>query len=226
MRAYPRPACVVLLILLGSLPSLPSQAAVVKTPNTTKPRTDPAKQLRADWKMGDLKMTREAVDDATFAPTIKQAAIDAIEWFTDQQEQLITSVQQTPATEAKARAAQSKLQAQYKQKMAIVYDDPKLSAELASRLKALHKELDTMADSADKMFAKLDAVGLTAAQKKKLKPVVQSASDDIKKTVAKSTTGTTADHDVVTKYAAARKKVQQELTPAQREALKKKLAED
>jgi hypothetical protein len=195
-----------------------------------KPAADAAKQLRAEWKIGDLKLTREAVDDASFAPDIKASAIAAVDWFLQQQEDLLAEVERSPQAEAKARKARPQLEAQFKRKMAAIYDDEKLMAELGRRLRALDKELDDMATSADRMFAKLDSVGLTAAQREKIRPVVQEANAKLKRVVEKSPTRSTKDQttrdEIVKHYKEARAKVRQHLTPEQREKLAKKNAEE
>src|SRR5947208_1882997 len=69
----------------GAAPKTPKKP---KTPAADSPAAKPgtAAKLRAEWNMSDLKLQHEAVDDGTFPPDIKSAAIDAITWFTNQQE--------------------------------------------------------------------------------------------------------------------------------------------
>jgi hypothetical protein len=236
---------VMALVMAGVLAGGTSLGAAAKKPAAAKPvakaaakpaakaaakDADPAAELRAEWKLGELKLTREAVEDGNFPPDIQEAAIAAVDWFLDQQEGLISKAGNSAADETRARKAQPKLEAQFRQRMAGIYDNPELMAELGRRLKALNKEMDKLAKGADALFADMESVGLTPAQKAKLKPVVASASDDVKKTVAKSASKSTKDpkgrEEVVAKYKAARKKINQELTPAQREKLAKKLAEE
>ena len=208
----------------------PAKPAAKPAAKAAAKDADPAAELRAEWKLGELKLTREAVEDGNFPPDIQGAAIAAVDWFLGQQEGLIAKAGESAADEARARKAQPKLDAQFRQRMAGIYDNPELMAELGRRLKALNKEMDKLAKGADELFADMESVGLTPAQKAKLKPVVASASDDVKKSVAKSASKSTKDpkgrEEVVAKYKAARKKINQELTPEQREKLAKKLAEE
>lgn len=236
---------VMALVMAGVLAGGMSLGAAVKKPAAAKPTAkspakpaakaaakdaDTAAELRAEWKLGELKLTREAVEDGNFPPDIQGAATAAVDWFLDQQEGLIAKAGDSAAEEARARKAQPKLEAQFRQRMAGIYENPQLMAELTRRIKALNKEMDKLAKGADALFADMESVGLTPAQRAKLKPVVASASDDVKKTVAKSASKSTKDpkgrDEVVAKYKAARKKINQELTPEQREKLAKKLAEE
>lgn len=189
-----------------------------------------AARLRAQWKMGDLRLTREAVEEAAFAPDIKKAAIAAVDWFVARQESLLKDVEASPEREAEVRKSRAALEAKYRQRMAMIYDDPALLAELSRRLKALNKELDAIAESADRMFEKLEAAELTPEQREKIKPIVRQASDEIKRTVAASARGSVKDDDVrdevVSKYREARRKVHQHLTPAQKARLARRTAED
>lgn len=198
-------------------------------PAAKAPARNVAAELRAEWKVGELKLTREAIDDGAFPPDIKASAMAAVDWFLGQQEKLIGTADNS-AGEARARKAHPKLEAQFRQRMSGIYDDPQLMAELQRRLKALNKEMDRLAKGADALFADMEAVGLTPAQKAKLKPVVEQASSEVKSTVGKSASKSTKDpkarDEVVGTYNAARKKIKQELTPEQREKLAKKLAEE
>jgi len=223
--------CVTAVLICAGAAGSGEKAPARKPPPQEKTAAaDVARKLRAQWKLGDLNLTREAIEEASFAPDIKKAAIAAVDWFVARQEALLKDVEREPAREAEARASRAELEAKYRQRMAMIYDDPEMMAELSRRLKALNRELETLADSADRMFEKLEAAGLTPEQREKLKPVVRQASEEIKRTVAKSASGSPNDDQVrdeaVAKYREARKKVQQHLTPAQRARLARKMAED
>src|SRR5687768_849310 len=161
---------------------------VVEAPKEGKAKSGKAvaKELRAEWELGDLKLTREAVDDASFKPPVKSAAVEALETFIAEQEQLIDQVEQSPESEAKARKQRAKMEAAFVQRMAVVNDNPQLKRELAMSVKAVNKEMDEMADSAGKLFSRLEQVGLTPEQKQKLKPVVEDANQKVKTAVEKS----------------------------------------
>ena len=204
---------------------------VVEAPKEAKAKSGKAvaKELRAEWELGDLKLTREAVDDTSFKPAVKSAAVEALETFIAEQEQLINQVEQSPESEAKARKQRAKMEAAFVQRMAVVNDNPQLKRELAMSVKAVNKEMDEMADSAGKLFARLEQVGLTPEQKQKLKPVVEDANQKVKTAVEKSKSKSTKDRaareDVVESFKESRKRVKQHLTPEQREKLKRQLAE-
>ncbi|MGA2498668.1 MAG: hypothetical protein ABSH20_13060 [Tepidisphaeraceae bacterium] len=187
-------------------------------------------QLRQEWKMGDLKLTHEAIDDATYPPDIRQSAIDAVDWFLGQQESLLADVDSKPENAAKARQARLNLDAQFQQKMAVIYKNPQFKAELDRRLAALDKEMDDMAAGAQKLFAKLDASGITARQKADLKPLIASAAKQLKTVKDSSDTGSTKDakvrEDAVQKFRQAKAAIKQKLTADQKEKLKKKEVED
>ena len=93
------------LILIPLSLSVSAQKAERK-PKEAKSTTtaSAAKSLRTEWELADLKLTREAVDDTTFKPDVKSKAAEALETFITQQEQLVTQVELSPETEAKARA--------------------------------------------------------------------------------------------------------------------------
>lgn len=208
-----------------------AQRAAVAAPKQAKgkPAKSVAKELRAEWELGDLKLEREAVDDTSFKPAVKSKAVEALETFIAAQEQLIRQVEQSPETEAKARKQRAKMHAAFMQRMAVVYDDPRLKRELAASVKAVNREMDEMAESAGKLFGRLEQVGLTAEQRQKLKPVVEDANQKVRTAVEKSASKSTKDRaareDVVEQFKESRKKVKQHLTPEQREKLKQKLAE-
>jgi hypothetical protein len=208
-------------ILMGAGATKTQSAA--KTAATKSPTTKTAAQWRADWKMPDLKIQKEAIDDATFAADVKKNAMASVDWFLQQQETLISQVQKSPQTAAAAQQKRTQLEAQFKQKMAPIYNNATMMAEVNRRMKALNSEMDTMASSADQMFAKLDAVGLTADQKAKLKPIVQKANQDLKSVAAKAPSKSHRDaavqDEAVTKFKDAKQQIKQALTPAQRAKL-------
>lgn len=192
------------------------------------PTQSAPKSLRAEWELADLKLTREAVDDTTFKPQVKSKAADALDAFIAEQEQLIAQIEQSPETEAKARKQRAKLHAAFMQRMAVVYDDPKLKQELTTCVRAINREMDDMAESAGKLFSRLEQVGLTPEQKQKLKPVVEEGNKQVRQAVEKSRSKSTKDQavreEVVDKFKESRKKVKQHLTPEQRATLKQNLA--
>ena len=210
----------------------PKKRDAVEAPKDVKPRSAKAvvKELRAEWDLGDLKLEREAVDDTSFNPDVKSKAVEALETFIDQQEQLIRQVEQSPEAEQKARKQRAKMHAAFVQRMAVVYDDPQLKRELQASVKAVNKEMDEMADSAGKLFARLDQVGLTPEQEQKLRPVVEEGNRKVRAAVEKSKSKSTKDREnreeVVEKFKESRKKLKQHLTPEQREKLKQTLAAD
>ena len=175
--------------------------------------------------MGDLKLTREAVDDAAFPPDIKQAALNAVEWFINQQEGLLSQVDRAPEAAGDARKQRAALEGEFNRKMSVVYSDPKLQAELVKRLQALDREMEEMARSADRILSKLDAIGVTPEQKAKIAPAVKEGNERLKRVAAKSSTGSTKDsrvrEEAVTNYKEIRQKVKQTLTKEQQEKLKK-----
>jgi hypothetical protein len=188
-----------------------------------------AAELRAEWEVADLKLTREAVDDTSFTPAVKSAAVEALETFISEQQQLLKLVEQSPETEPKARKQRAKMQQAFMQRMAVVNENPQLKRELTTSVRALNKEIDEIAQSANALFSRLEQVGLTAEQRQKLKPVVEDANQKVRGAVEKSKTKSTKDRlgrdEVVDTWKESRKKVKQHLTPEQREKLKQKLAE-
>jgi hypothetical protein len=102
--------------------------------------------------------------------------------------------------------------------------------DIAKRMKALDKEIDAIAASAETLMAKLAAVGVTKEQQDRIAPVAREANKKVKAEVDKSETRSTKDRKnkdkVVASYKEIRKKLRQELTPEQREKLTKKLAEE
>ena len=179
------------------------------------------KKLRSEWDLGELKLTRDAVDEAAMPADIKSAAGQAVDWFLSQQEALISDVQKNPQNEPKARQQRAKLEQSFKQRMSAVYDNPALMKELGKQLRAMKKEMEEMCVSADKIFQRLDAVGCTPEQKKKIAPVVADAQKKINNARTKD-----EKEEAVANYKDARNKVRQNLTAEQKEKLKKKLADE
>ena len=180
--------------------------------------------------MGDLKLTHEAIDDASYPPDIRQSAISAVDWFLGQQESLLADVDAKPENAVKARQTRPTIEAQFRQKMAVIYTNPQFKAELDRRLAALDKEMDDMAEGANKLFAKLDASGITPQQKADLKPLIAKASKQMKAVKDKADTGSTKDakvrEEAVQNLCQTKAAIKQKLTAAQKEKMKKKQVED
>jgi hypothetical protein len=203
-----------------------TQAPVQKKPSGKAA----ANRLRAEWDMGELRMMRLVVDDAQFAPELKASLGDSVDRFVQQQEALLDQVEADPSTEAAAQKKRAKLYAAYMEKMSVVYKDPAVKTDIARRMKALDKEIDSIYASAEKLMSSLDAVGVTAEQKARIAPVAKEANRKVRAEVDKSETRSTKDKKnkdkVVASYKEIRKKLRQELTPEQREKLTRKLAEE
>jgi len=111
-----------------------------------------------------------------------------------------------------------------------VYKNDDVKKDIAKRMKALDKEIDAIAASAETLMAKLAAVGVTKEQQDRIAPVIKDANKKVKAEVDKSETRSAKDKKnrdkVVASYKEARRKLRQELTPEQREKLTKKLAEE
>lgn len=234
MRLSYRAVCAIGLL---TVITITFQSIVLAAPRT--PRRPTAQQsapkssstdLRAQWGIGDLKLRRQAVDDGNFPADIKQSAVSAVDWFLDQQESLIASVDKNPKSEASAQKSRAALEQQFNQKMQVITSNPQFLAEMNTRLKALDKEMDEMAASADKIFASLDAAGVTPQQKAKLQPVIKQANAKLKAVAAKSASRSVKDKKVrdeaATAFRAVHAQLKQNLTPAQRDKLSKKLAAD
>jgi uncharacterized protein YajQ (UPF0234 family) len=215
---------------------LPAEAAKKLKPEAeAPPKTKPsgkaaANRLRADWDIGELRMMRLVVDDAQFAPELKANLGNAIDKFAQQQEDLLDQVEADPTTEAAVQKRRAKLHAAYIEKMQVVYKNDDVKKDIAKRMKALDKEIDAIAASAETLMAKLAAVGVTKEQQDRIAPVIKDANKKVKAEVDKSETRSAKDKKnrdkVVASYKEARKKLRQELTPEQREKLTKKLAEE
>ena len=226
---------VMVAIVVGCI-GLPAQAAKKLKPEAdTPPKTKPsgkaaAARLRAEWDTGELRMMRLVVDDAQFDPQLKASLGDTIDKFSQQQEDLLAQVEADPSTEAAVQKKRAKLNAAYMDKMQVVYKNDDLKKDIAKRMKALDKEIDAIAASAETLMAKLDAVGVTKEQKDRIAPVIRDANKKVKAEVDKSETRSPKDKKsrdkIVASYKEARKKLRQELTPEQREKLTKKLAEE
>lgn len=189
-----------------------------------------AARLRAEWDVGELRMMRLVVDDAQVSPELKVTLGDTVDRFAQQQEELLDQVEADASTEPAVQKRRAKLYAAYMDKMQAVYKDPAVKADIAKRMKALDKEIDSIYASAETLMAKLDSVGVTPEQKAKIAPVVKEANRKVKAEVDKSETRSTRDKKnkdkVVASYKEIRKRLRQELTPEQREKLTKKLAEE
>ena len=206
-------------------------APAADTPVKPKPNGKAAaNRLRAEWDMGELRMMRLVVDDAQFAPELKTKLGDSIDKFAQQQEDLLDQVEADPTTEAAVQKKRAKLHAAYMEKMQAVYKNDDVKKDIAKRMKALDKEIDAIAASAETLMAKLAAVGVTKEQQDRIAPVIKDANKKVKAEVDKSETRSAKDKKnrdkVVASYKEARKKLRQELTPEQREKLTKKLAEE
>jgi hypothetical protein len=223
--------------LLVAVSTLPVQAAKKLKPEAEAPvKKKPADgkaaaaRLRAEWDMGELRMMRLVVDDAQFAPELKTSLGNSIDKFAQQQEDLLDQVAADPSTEDAARKKRAKLNAAFLEKMQVVYQNDDVKKDIAKRMKALDKEIDAIAMSAENLMAKLDAVGVTKEQKDRIAPALRDANRKVKAEVDKSETRSPKDKKnrdkVVASYKEARKKLRQELTPEQREKLTKKLAEE
>jgi hypothetical protein len=208
-------------------------APAADTPVKKKPAANGkavAARLRAEWDMGELSMMKLVVEDAQVAPELKAKLGDTVERFTQQQEDLLAQVEADPSTEAAVQKKRAKLYAAYMDKMQVVQKDPAVKADIAKRMKALDKEIDSIYASAESLMSKLDAVGVSPEQKAKIAPVAKEANKKVKAEVDKSETRSTKDKKnkdkVIASYKEIRKKLRQELTPEQREKLMKKLAEE
>jgi uncharacterized protein YajQ (UPF0234 family) len=222
-------------VLVGFVGSPAEAAKKLKPEAEAPPKTKPsgkaaANRLRADWDIGELRMMRLVVDDAQFAPELKANLGNAIDKFAQQQEDLLDQVEADPTTEAAVQKRRAKLHAAYMEKMQVVYKNDDVKKDIAKRMKALDKEIDAIAASAETLMAKLAAVGVTKEQQDRIAPVIKDANKKVKAEVDKSETRSAKDKKnrdkVVASYKEARKKLRQELTPEQREKLTKKLAEE
>jgi hypothetical protein len=226
-------AMVAVLVGLIGLPADAAKKLREEPPTPVKKKPSgkaAAARLRADWDMGELRMMRLVVDDAQFAPELKASLGDAVDKFAQQQEDLLAQVEADPTTEAAAAKKRAKLHAAYMEKMKAVYTNDTVKQDIAKRMKALDKEIESIYASAESLMAKLDSIGVTPEQKAKIAPVAREANRKVKTEVDKSETRSTRDKKnkdkVVASYKEIRKRLRQELTPEQREKLTKKLAEE
>jgi hypothetical protein len=187
-----------------------------------------AKTLRGEWNLGELEMMRVVLEDAQYSADLKSNCTAALDQFTRQQEELLAQVEADGSLEGMARKRRATYYSAYMEKMQALYANPEFKADMAARMKALDKEIDTIYASAEKLMAALDSVGVTAEQKARIAPVVKDANRKVKAEVDKSETRSTRDRKhkdkIVASYKEARKRLRQELTPEQREKLNKKLA--
>jgi len=225
-----------MMLMVIGLCCLPAEAAKKLKPEADAPaKPKPggkaaAARLRADWDIGELRMMRLVVDDAQVTPELKIKLGDSVDKFAQQQEDLLAQVEADPTTEPAVQKRRAKLYAAYMDKMQVVYKDPVVKQDIAKRMKALDKEIDAIAASAETLMAKLAAVGVTKEQQDRIAPVAKEANRKVRAEVDKSETRSTKDKKnkdkVVASYKEVRKKLRQELTPEQREKLTKKLAEE
>jgi hypothetical protein len=204
--------------------------ATARKPDQKQSGAAVAARLRADWDLGQLRMMRLVIDEGSFDANLKQSLGEAIDGFAQKQEDLLAEVAASPDKEASIQSQRAKLQAAFAQKMKVVNDSDAMRKEMTTRLKAMDKEIDVIAKSADGIFAHLDAVGVTKQQKDKLRPAVKDASDKVRGTVDKSETRSTKDkksrEQVVAHWQVVHRKLRDNLTPEQREKLVKKLADE
>src|SRR5207249_10646518 len=102
-----------------------------------------------------------------------------------------------------------------------VTTNPSMQKEIARRMKAMNKEIDTLATSADALFAKLDEIGVSKEQKEKLRPALKDAAAKVKTEVDQSDSNSVTDKKVrdpaYTHVKDAHRKLRETLTPEQRE---------
>src|SRR5438552_12527015 len=212
-------AMVVVVVGLAGLPAAGAKKfKEAETPTKPKPSGKAAAaRLRAEWDVGELSMMKLVVEDAQFDAQLKASLGDSIAKFTQQQEDLLAQVEADPSTEAAVQKKRAKLYAAYMDKMQVIYKTPALKQDIAKRMKALDKEIDAIAASAETLMAKLDAIGVTPEQKNRIAPVIKDANKKVKAEVDKSETRSAKDKKnrdrIVASYKEARKKLRQELTP-------------
>lgn len=228
---------IALFALVTPLAAAPRKARKSDDAPTTAGKPDPkqsgsavAARLRADWDLSQLNMMKMVLEEGSFDAKLKQSLSDAIDTFAKKQEDLLKQVAAAPDKEASIQSQRGKLQAAFNQKMKVVNDSDAMRKEMTTRLKAMDKEIDVIAKSADDIFTRLDAVGVTKQQKDNLRPAVKAASDKVRSTVDKSETRSTKDkksrEQVVAHWQEVHRKLRDNLTPEQREKLVKKLAEE
>ena len=170
-----------------------------------------AAKLREEWDIGDLKMMRVVIDDSQYSPELKTSFANAIDKFSDQQEDLLDKVEADASFEAAARKKRANANAAFQEKMQAAYANPEFKKDMARRMKALDKEIDAIAASAEKLMAALDSVGVSKEQKDRIAPVVKEANKKVKAEVDKSETKSAKDKKsrdkIVASYKEARKKM-------------------
>jgi hypothetical protein len=136
----------------------PLRAAAANGAKTeTKTTAKASAQLRKDWGLEDLKVTKKAVQGATFPQDIRKSAIDAIDSYMSQQEKLLESVDTAKDNGAAAKKSRASLESEFQTKMKSIYGNPEYKAELDKRIKALKGEMDDSAAKATGMFDQLNA---------------------------------------------------------------------
>jgi hypothetical protein len=220
------------MLLAGTRANTGRSTATPQPTTQTKPAATTQKasaKLRKEWKVADLKLTKEAVDDCSYPPDIRRSAIDAIDMFLSKQESLLKDADAKADGEAAARKSRTTLEAEFNKKMKVIYDNPAFKSELEKRIAALDDEMDDLSAGANKLFADLDAAGVTPQQKAKIKPLVDQAAQQLKtaksQTGAKSAKDDAVRDDAVAKLQQARQAVKQQLTDEQKDKLKKKQVE-
>jgi hypothetical protein len=225
-----RRSLIVIALLCCPVIALAAKNKSSKTAASASAGQSAADRLRAEWDMGYYRMMKLVADDANFDPALKQSLGDAADKFVQQQEDLLAQVAKDPKAEADVQKQRAALLAAFTAKMKDVNNNPAMQKEIARRMKAMNKEIDTLATSADAIMATLDQIGATKEQKDKIRPALKDASTKVKKTVDDSDTKSIADKKVrdaaVSHIKDAHRKIHDTLTPAQREKLLKKLADE
>lgn len=200
-----------------------------------QPKTKPdgpavAAKLREEWDLGHTRMMKLVIKEAKFSPTIKRTCGAAAQKFIDDQETLLGKVEKDAAYEPDARIERAKQFAEFNRAMGKVYKDDAMKKEFQRRMRAMEKELDDVAAGSDALLAKIEASGATAAQKEKIKPLLDEAKLNVNSEVTKTNSSSVKDpkakEQAVKKYEETRAKIQEQLTEEQKEKLNKKLADE
>src|ERR1051325_7505717 len=143
-------------IIVSVILSLAALAAAAKEKAVAKAAAPSGKavaaSLRAEWDVGELQMMRVAIDDVQYAPELKKSFSDAIDKFAQQQDALLAQVEADPSYEASARKKRTNQNAAFQEKMAAAYANPDFKKDMTRRMKALDKEIDAVAASAEKLM--------------------------------------------------------------------------
>ena len=221
------PLTLIALLATTAFAAKPKPAKSAAAPSAGQSAAD---RLRAEWDLGYYRMMKLVADDATFDPALKQSLGDAADKFVGQQEDLLTQVTKDPKFEPQAQKQRAGLLSAFNARMQDVTANPAFQKEIARRMKAMNKEIDTLAASAEALFAKLDEVGVTKEQKDKLRPALKDAAAKVKTEIDQSDSKSVSDKKfrdrAVTHVKDAHRKLRETLTADQREKLLKKLAEE